>query len=305
LPGIGADGIIHTVNVTIYSLLSTIRATKTSSGNNYNNVNPPAVPTAAFLEYMNALTGSNYNFPKTIQNSLLTAPLTQTEIDTIAAMLPPSGVKIDDMMVMFPTNNVALVTPDSNKFKIRIPVAGPWSPITILADGTTVQYNGESNGVKSFIADGPTVESSPKTVNDGDSFKVKIAGIDKIITVSFGSINLNIGNSNSFPTRLNPYIAVNGVLIYKKATVDALVAGTPLPAVPRVAWALNGVNAGSIMRDLKRVAVVADNTGRHLQRWVRIQYVEGSGSEGVDASLADYGCGWICVWDASGIAPVY
>jgi hypothetical protein len=315
LANAGLTGVAKSIKVTVCSIFYTLTVTKTSTATNYTTTTPAPLLASKLIDYLLIVQPTATTvLPLAIQQSLLSEPLTEAQLTTLGTN-HPTGIKVGDTMVLFPKNNEAIITSGPGpsyrptKIKIRIPANGPWSPIKILDDGTTVQYKGIVNGVKQFIASGPTVESSPKTLNDGETFRVTIINVGfRLVTVSFGSINLNIGNApvdNSFPARVNPYIALSNVLIYTKATVDALVAGTPLPAVPRVAWALSGVNAGSVMRDLHRIVVVADDAGRHLQRWARVQYVNGSASEGVDDTLADYGCGWVCVWDASGIAPVY
>jgi hypothetical protein len=116
---------------------------------------------------------------------------------------------------------------------------------------------------------------------------------------------------NSFAAKVNPYLALGPVLVYTKATVDALVAGTTLPTQTTVSWAPMGVLlAGSLLRDLRRSVTVPVSASNPLAayRFQRVQLIGGSGSEGVGGSLADqdaYQTGWICTWAASGVAPVF
>jgi hypothetical protein len=116
--------------------------------------------------------------------------------------------------------------------------------------------------------------------------------------------------SNSFAAKVNPYLALGNVLVFTKATVDALVAGTALPAQTTVSWALSGVLAGSFLRDLGRSITTPVSTTNRLAayRFQRVQLIGGSGSEGVGGSPADvdaWQTGWICTWAASGVAPVF
>ena len=217
-----------------------------------------------------------------------------------------NSIKIDGVRHVFPElmngKLTALISAGSNKIRIPDNVTES-DEIVINNEGNTVQYKG-LRGTPSVHYFAVKIGGVTTLLDDGDSVTLP----DKnIVTVTWGSINLDVrnGDINSFPARVNPYLALNTVLIYTKATVDALVAGDMVPAEPRVPWALIGVTAGSLMRALERVVVVSDAAGRHLQRWVRIQYINGPASEGVNDTLADYGCGWICIWDASGAAPVY
>jgi hypothetical protein len=117
--------------------------------------------------------------------------------------------------------------------------------------------------------------------------------------------------TNSFATKVNPYIALGPVLVFTKATIDALVAGTALPAQTTVSWAPMGMLVtGSLLRDLRRSVTVPVSATNRLAayRFQRVQLIAGAGSEGVGGSPADidaWQTGWICTWAASGVAPVF
>jgi hypothetical protein len=113
---------------------------------------------------------------------------------------------------------------------------------------------------------------------------------------------------NSFALRVNPFVALSPVLVYTQETMDALVAGEAPPLNPRVSWAEFGMPAGSLLRDLGRSVVVkvSPTNPLHAYRFQRIQLIRGPTSEGVGGSPADsWQTGYICVWAAGGVAPVF
>jgi hypothetical protein len=113
---------------------------------------------------------------------------------------------------------------------------------------------------------------------------------------------------NSFALRVNPFVALSPVLVYTQETMDALVDGLPLPITSRVSWASTGMPAGSLLRDLGRAVVVkvSPTNPLHAYRFQKIQLIRGPTTEGVGGSPADsWQTGYICVWAASGVAPVF
>jgi uncharacterized delta-60 repeat protein len=118
---------------------------------------------------------------------------------------------------------------------------------------------------------------------------------------------------NSFVPRVNPFITLGPVLVYTKEAVDALVAGgsgATLPPTTRVSWAPLGVPAGSLLRDLGRLAVVrvSDSNPLHAYRFQRVQLIAGAGTEGVGGSATDtdaWQTGYICTWAAGGSPPIF
>lgn len=304
----------------IKTVVFRIKATNISGSTTSNTVSitPPTSPSITvlhnFASYSKDDTKALFdNPPASLKQQLTTGDLDANDIELLGMSLVDlygtASIVIDGVKIHFPVadnNGVYRVNLTAGSNKIRIPVGISMSDkYTITTAGTTIQYMGLNGSTHQFKISEPGKDEV--TVDDGD--EIIIEG-NKELTITWGSININLANANvnSFPVAVNPYLAVDNVLIYTKATVDALVATNgagPVPATPRVAWAPLGVTAGSLMRALERVVVVADAEGRHLQRWVRVQYVNGAGSEGVDDTLADYGCGWICVWDASGFAPSY
>jgi hypothetical protein len=113
---------------------------------------------------------------------------------------------------------------------------------------------------------------------------------------------------SSFALRVNPFVALSPVLVYTQEAMDALVAGLPLPITSRVTWAGSGMPAGSLLRDLGRAVVVkvSPTNPLHAYRFQWIQLIRGPTTEGVGGSPADsWQTGYICVWAASGVAPVF
>jgi hypothetical protein len=116
--------------------------------------------------------------------------------------------------------------------------------------------------------------------------------------------------TNSFALRVNPFVALSLVLVYTQEAMDALVAGLPLPLNPRVSWAEFGMPAGSLLRDLGRSVVVqvSPTNPLHAYRFQKIQLIRGPTTEGVGGSPTDIDAwltGYICVWAAGGVAPVF
>ena len=115
--------------------------------------------------------------------------------------------------------------------------------------------------------------------------------------------------TNSLPAIINPYIALRNILVYKKTTVDALVAGTTLPMEARVSWAPLGLPAGSLLRNLRRTVPISYSATNRLEkyRFQKVQYMLSSDTEGISGGPANedpWRTGYICVWAADGVAPV-
>jgi hypothetical protein len=116
--------------------------------------------------------------------------------------------------------------------------------------------------------------------------------------------------TNSFPLRVNPFVLLDTVLVYTQEAMDALAAGLPLPLTSLVNWAPHGMPAGSLLRDLNRSVVVpvSSTNPLHAYRFQRIQLIRGPTTEGAGGSYTDtdaWQTGYICVWAAGGVPPVY
>jgi hypothetical protein len=116
---------------------------------------------------------------------------------------------------------------------------------------------------------------------------------------------------NTFSGRVNPFLLTGTVLVYTQKAIDTLVAngsGASFAESARVSWAPLGAQAGSLLRDLRRAAVVrvSDTNPLHAYRFQRVQLIRGPTTEGVGGSPTDaWLTGYICVWSASGVAPVF
>jgi hypothetical protein len=127
--------------------------------------------------------------------------------------------------------------------------------------------------------------------------------------VQFGISQLQ----NRFALRVNPFVSTGNVLVYTQKAIDALVAngsGTSFTESARASWAPLGAQAGSLLRDLRRSAVVkvSPTNPLHAYRFQRIQLIAGPDTEGVGGSATDkdaWQTGWICTWSADGVAPVF
>jgi hypothetical protein len=113
--------------------------------------------------------------------------------------------------------------------------------------------------------------------------------------------------TNTFPLRVNPYIAIGTILVYTNSFIRALVAGTTLPNPGRTAWSANPLPAGTLLKPLGRSAVVNGTNKLAIYRFENVQLINGSSSEGVPSGDATgrWYTGWICTWSADGVAPVF
>jgi hypothetical protein len=113
--------------------------------------------------------------------------------------------------------------------------------------------------------------------------------------------------TNTFPLRVNPYIAIGTILVYTNEFVRALVAGTTVPNPGRTSWSSSPLPAGTLLRPLGRFVVVNGTNKLAIYRFENVQLINGPSSEGVP--LGDitglWYTGWICTWSADGVAPVF
>jgi hypothetical protein len=110
--------------------------------------------------------------------------------------------------------------------------------------------------------------------------------------------------ANSFPALMQSYCALRNIYVFKRDSIELLAAGLPLPDSNRVSWAPDGLSAGTLFRDIGRSIVVPGASGNHIYYFRNVQWINGSGSEGVSGSPADvdaWGTGWICTWADDGI----
>jgi hypothetical protein len=122
-----------------------------------------------------------------------------------------------------------------------------------------------------------------------------------------------LGVGNEFCGFVNPYLTLDTTLVYNRETIDRLVAegsGAVLPTVKRVSWAPLGVPARSLLRNLGKTYVVpvSKKNATHAYVFRSVQLISGVGSEGVGGSPTDidpWQTGYICVWSASGEAPIF
>jgi hypothetical protein len=113
--------------------------------------------------------------------------------------------------------------------------------------------------------------------------------------------------TNTFPLRVNPYIAIGNILVYTNEFIRALVAGTTLPNPGRTAWSNVPLPAGTLLRPLGRFVVVNGANKLAIYRFENIQLINGSSSEGIPSgdTTGRWYTGWICTWSADGVAPVF
>ena len=113
--------------------------------------------------------------------------------------------------------------------------------------------------------------------------------------------------TNTFPLRVNPYIAIGTILVYTNSFIRALVAGTTLPNPGRTAWSIIPLPAGTLLKPLGRSAVVNGINKLAIYRFENVQLINGPSSEGVPSGDATgrWYTGWICTWSADGVAPVF
>jgi hypothetical protein len=138
----------------------------------------------------------------------------------------------------------------------------------------------------------------PFTVSPWNSDKYKKANA----AAEFG-----IPAVNSFPLRVNPYLAIGDIFIYTTEFVRALAAGTTLPDPGRTAWSSTPLAAGILLRPLGRFVVVNGANKLAIYRFENVQLINGPASEGVLSgdTTGRWYTGWICTWSASGVAPVF
>jgi hypothetical protein len=89
------------------------------------------------------------------------------------------------------------------------------------------------------------------------------------------------------------YLTMGDTLVFTTECINALVDKTDLPVTILVDWALTGLPALQLLKNLERSHTVTNNVGQHLYRFTNVYYSNSIVS----------GTGWICTWAASGVAP--
>ena len=191
-------------------------------------------------------------------------------------------------------------------------------PVPIDTSAVQAQLNRVTDiittpGAFAAIKQNTSVITYGKSSVGGDSsivFPQLRSGIINIAPNDFAFAAFKFLVTNAFPVIVGPYITISNVLVYTQEAMNALVAGDPLPISSRASWAPLGVPAGTLLRDLRRLVVVKVSLTNplHASRFQRIQLIRGPTTEGVGGSPADddeWQTGYVCVWAAGGVPPIY
>jgi uncharacterized delta-60 repeat protein len=173
----------------------------------------------------------------------------------------------------------------------------------------TVNWNG-SVGTLTLTSSNPDIVIPPigplstgvtfETIPDRTPTTFTLAAQNPAGTVSDTSDPI-IVYMNSFPLRVNPYLALNTIQVYGLRHVEAMrTAGE----YPTVAW--SPALAGSLLRDLNHKKYVYTADQKLMYIFSLVQLISGPTTEGVSGSSFDkWKTGWICTWADSGAPPIF